>query len=483
MTTGKVTTDLRVPYTLHGYLGFTDDQWTGCWSDRDWTGANASRRTYTWKYLTHQDRTAVDFITKGWSKPGRKRRKNMLLFWEPTWKDRNRPRHRFRVKVYDKSIRTPNAFTLNQHWIRRRYGENWYNNALNPSGVFTTKATAVPAWKSFDQIIDANKMNNLVARLGQKVNGNVSFNPGIFLGEGKQSLRLLGGAAVELAGRVAVFRNKMAKDAIKAFKGRGTGRVGHKDYAPGSPTGPRGEWQYDSGKRGAQHLRDASDRLLEVQYGWRPLINDVYEGAQWVASKFHGPKTTRFVVRTQKRVALERNTSIGIAWATAEVEARAQIIAYLTEDFQGKQSIDLNLATPAQIAWELMPWSFVIDWAVPIGEWLEARGAAFALTGTFVTTKTEKTIYDGLTASTAGSPGSTKTLQCTTVGAYDLYARQWRTVSTSLAGNTSFPGFKGFKRMASWEHCLNGVALLLGSKLGDPRKMLNKIDAWRKSSP
>jgi len=39
-----------------------------------------------------------------------------------------------------------------------------------------------------------------------------------------------------------------------------------------------------------------------------------------------------------------------------------------------------GLANPLSIAWELVPWSFVVDWVLPVGEFLDACTATFGLT-------------------------------------------------------------------------------------------------------
>jgi hypothetical protein len=46
----------------------------------------------------------------------------------------------------------------------------------------------------------------------------------------------------------------------------------------------------------------------------------------------------------------------------------------------------MGLANPASIAWEFMPWSFAVDWAIPIGSWIEAQSFALRAKGTFVYT-------------------------------------------------------------------------------------------------
>lgn len=433
MTTGKVTLDGRVPEFSNGLGGLPSDQWTGFYFDRDWTGGNSSPRAWTYKYLTQPDELRPN-------------------------------RRRIRVKVYTKSKRDPNNFTLYQNWKRTRTGvSEWW--AQDMVKKYSTKPTSPFQFLTFDDVYTPNMMNSLVAKLGDRVNGETSFNPGIFLGEGKMSLKLIGESAVELAKRMSHFRLDAAKAALKALGGDQSGR--NRGRRPGR--------RLPSDNTMGDAVLGTPGRFLEFQYGWRPLINDMHDGAEWLAAKFLAPKTQRYVVRGQKYVELETDMATGIAWKEGTGLARAQIIAYLTEDPKGK--IDLNLVTPAQIAWELMPWSFVIDWALPIGTWLRSRGAAMALTGKFITTKTWFRRVEGFKLSSVGSE-VTKARGGTLTGGYDFYTQQWRTISTSLAGLTKFPRSKGFSSVFTWEHSANGVALLATSLMRHPLDVLKDAGRW-----
>jgi len=423
MTTGNVVLDGRVP----ALGGLPSDQWTGLYQSKSWTGGDSPPRPFTWVLIT---------------RPG----------------DHTNPRKYFRRKRYTTAFREPHAFSKTFISERRYVVKTWWTNDNGPNGQQTTKPTTVPEAVTFASLIDNNKMNDLVARLGDKVNGGQSFNPAVFLGEGKQTLRMLGSSAVSLAKLMAKYRLSPVEQ-LRKFSGQSYGTQG-RSYRPGPGT-PLG----------------FSEHLLEFQYGWRPLINDMYDGAQWLASKFYAPKMERFVVRTSKDKNLKPDTGqSGISWVACNAEAKAQVIAYISES---SGNIDLNLFTPAQVAWELLPYSFVCDWALPIGSWLRARGAASALQGKFITTKTFTKYYEGAKASPVGSWYTlAKRVSGCEYGDYYALTTIDRTISSSLVGNTFFPNFKGFGRTFSWEHCLNGVALLTASPHLSPHEVLRRASAW-----
>jgi hypothetical protein len=51
-------------------------------------------------------------------------------------------------------------------------------------------------------------------------------------------------------------------------------------------------------------------------------------------------------------------------------------IGYIWLDPNHRQ---FTLGNPAYLAWELIPYSFVVDWAIPIGDWLMSLDALFGV--------------------------------------------------------------------------------------------------------
>jgi hypothetical protein len=60
-----------------------------------------------------------------------------------------------------------------------------------------------------------------------------------------------------------------------------------------------------------------------------------------------------------------------------------RLIAELYEELSLQRS--LGLVNPAEIAWEVVPYSFVVDWFLPIGSYISAWGVIPALRGRFIT--------------------------------------------------------------------------------------------------
>jgi hypothetical protein len=128
--------------------------------------------------------------------------------------------------------------------------------------------------------------------------------------------------------------------------------------------------------------------------------------------------------------------------------AKRGIVAYITENGNSSIAATLGLLDPELVAWELVPFSFVADWFIPIGQWMEARAKASRLTGTFVTSDKATCLIDQLTI--AG-------VSCSGYGAQISFNRS---ISSTL--DVPMPTFKPLTKVASWQHCANALALAVG---------------------
>lgn len=199
----------------------------------------------------------------------------------------------------------------------------------------------------------------------------------------------------------------------------------------------------------------ASDAWLELQYGWKPLLKDIYEGMVFIDHNLRRPAVKTFRVR--QYAGGKKSSIVHIPWpqniARLPVKAvsSSSIVARLKEADVARLS---GLLDPASVAWELLPYSFVIDWFIPIGNYLSARSLASALTGTFITTHRYR--YESYGARAQSSyPLSTYNdgSKC-----YIKFTSIQRTVSTTLS--VPPPTIRPLSKVATWGHAANAVALL-----------------------
>lgn len=136
-------------------------------------------------------------------------------------------------------------------------------------------------------------------------------------------------------------------------------------------------------------FRDAQNAWLEFQYGWRPILNDIFGGIALVNQGIRANETHIHAVRriredltvspatlseSQTQESWQDLNSTQSGTVSTEVKFRARIsdatIAYLTS---------LELLNPLYTVWVATPFSFVIDWMIPVGDWLSSLSAPLGL--------------------------------------------------------------------------------------------------------
>lgn len=279
---------------------------------------------------------------------------------------------------------------------------------------------------------DSNVMLGLLGKLREQVAGS-SFNAGVFLGEGHQALKMITDSATRI---------------YKGYKAARRGNFYGAAVALLHAT-PR------------EHLLSKkvhANNWLELQYGWLPLLQDTHDAAQFLAHQLNYPLQT--VVHVHARRKYESFSPIGSGWVQFG-HIQGQLDLHIKAILKEKDVMALSgLLDPLSVAWELMPYSFVIDWFIPIGNYLSARGLKSALTGTFVTsTKRLVRQSEPKLMHNWGSDGDPWM-----VGLGNSTANYWTTVhgSRSISTNLAIPlpSFKPLGKVASWRHAANAVALL-----------------------
>lgn len=275
---------------------------------------------------------------------------------------------------------------------------------------------------------DANDDIALIGKLRERIAGS-DFNMGVALGEGREALTMISNSATRIFRALRAVKRGHISLAIEV--------LGVKDLRKAAPL-----------KR-----KTAAQNWLELQYGWLPLLKDVHGASQFLAKQLEFPLIQSYRVRKVKPY-----TYGGWPYTRTDVAAygfhRKQIIARLTEANVAKLA---GLTDPASVAWELLPFSFIADWFIPIGNYLAARSLASALTGSFVTTGT---IY------TYQNVGDIKAISTETERATFANgggSRRFVSVTRTVSSNISIPlpAFKRLSDVPSWKRAANAVSLLV----------------------
>jgi hypothetical protein len=114
-----------------------------------------------------------------------------------------------------------------------------------------------------------------------------------------------------------------------------------------------------------------------------------------------------------------------------------------------------GLKDPLSVAWELLPYSFVADWFIPIGDFLQARGLSQALTGSFVSSTKEVAYgYNLHVTEPDPQPWWVKT-QTKTISELGYFER-----AIGITLEVPLPTAKPLMDVPSWKRAANAVALL-----------------------
>lgn len=125
--------------------------------------------------------------------------------------------------------------------------------------------------------------------------------------------------------------------------------------------------------------RNVHKTWLEYKYGWMPVLMDVKNSAEFLAQQSLGGRPPRFVVSasasaSSQKTVIEPNPSQGPGsynYRVASGERRVKVKIWCEIDNPHfNQLQQLGLTNPALVAWELVPFSFVFDWFVSVGDYL-----------------------------------------------------------------------------------------------------------------
>lgn len=314
---------------------------------------------------------------------------------------------------------------------------------------------------------DGTTENRALAKLVDALRGH-QFNAGIALATGHQTLSTLVGLVGSLVNGYRAFRRGDVESAIRHFL-----RSAH-----ASPKTFKG-----GHKTQALSSSDVSSLWLSIQYAWGPLVNDIYESAKAVEKRYSpngkAPPAV-FKARATTPPTLIDHAMSGqdrVLWFShrVHIEYRVEIIEQV-----GGLAHELGLTNPALVAWDLFPASFVLDWAVPIGTYLDNR----SYLGGFQT-RVCKTTYEVATADIrnrkciipligspfdlphryecCGRPGSFISETWSEVargGHICRYVRMKREVNIPLV--VPPPSLKAVEKIFSTGHLANSAALIHG---------------------
>jgi hypothetical protein len=264
--------------------------------------------------------------------------------YRPKWNSYSTDNRRLSSQVSYWTYLCPNGHTVSNVYAPTF---NYYNNSLNGSNL---------------PVISTSDKNAVLKKILDKAKGH-SFNAGVNLAQMGQ-----------VSSMVSSNLGKLGRSVMALKRG---------DFA----TAAR---QLGASPRTSKlKPSDVSGRWLELQYGWLPTLSDSYEAAKAFEAISAGPQSTRF----RSSVVYHGDATWGGPHATLQIRLKQSRTYQLTYELEEELSFSrqLGLLDPLSIAWEMIPYSFVVDWFIPIGTYLETLNQASKLKGRWMISESKTT--------------------------------------------------------------------------------------------
>lgn len=308
------------------------------------------------------------------------------------------------------------------HAKRRMTLGSPYLPALPPNySMLSIKGTV--GWSVNDEL-------NMLDKLAQLVRGH-SFDLGVNMAEAHKTYGTIVGNLRSIGSALLSLKRGNISQALRTL---GSGRIG-----------PR---------RGIRPLagRDLSARWLETQYAFMPLISQSFEAAKALEAVTR-PRVLRFSAgsRTLRKTLDFDFTSL--CKMSMYVTYSQRVTAELSEPLSLGRT--LGLTNPAQVAWEVVPYSFVVDWFIPVGTYISAFGIIPKLQGRFMITERGALKFGPVRPAPSNAP---EWKEYAKANNRMEFFRTKRTPTSSLS--VPVPTFNSLPRALSPKRLLNAVALI-----------------------
>lgn len=220
-----------------------------------------------------------------------------------------------------------------------------------------------------------------------------------------------------------------------------------------------GQSNLPSNKAWRRALRsgDISGAWLSLRYGWQPTIQDIYAAMKFIEQKCKGPRSLTYRGSSSRTVEISGAYFPHAVGAVAKVTRRFRVGYICTLQEPPSTARQLGLLDPLSVLWEKLPFSFVLDWMIPVGDYLGTCSQLIGLTNSYVK-------QDGLRETVAVAKPAVRcnrTWPESTVrgGGQSIEAVRFvRSVGTNLS--VPKPSFKTWDRVFSLGHMQNAAALI-----------------------
>lgn len=266
---------------------------------------------------------------------------------------------------------------------------------------------------------------------------STDINLGVAFAEANRTAKLVGDTTIQLAKSVQQLRHGEIRRAMRTLG--------------------------ISSKRAEPKGASVPSKWLELQYGWKPLVSDVYgacdalskrDKSDWRVTAKGRATQNQTYVQTRSLNWANTNGHGGSTTATVQRRAFARIDALPANEIAISLA-SMGITNPALIGWELVPFSFVVDWFLPVGAWLDSLDAMIGYESAYYSSSF---LVRGVWSDVAA-----ETRQVTASNYQEAFYQGSKTyvyLNRTASNSVPIPRPPGFKDPRSYGHMANGLALL-----------------------
>lgn len=258
---------------------------------------------------------------------------------------------------------------------------------------------------------------------------------------------MLSSTVISIAKAVRKFKNKNPKDWAQVLK-------------------------RDAARLKGKKLKDSSipGNWLSLQYGWKPAMSDLHGAVSDLNDRERDGDAYRATVygkayqKTVSSPVIQSYTNIKLETQQTVEDFCKVRLDYVMENPLLASLSQLGITNPLEVVWERVPYSFVVDWFLPIGAYLNSLDAALGwsfLGGSVTDFRRYKQVGTRLVPHAPDSL-SGRTWEVV-LGQPSAFHWHGFAMNRSVYGYSPLPGFPSFKNPLSTGHIANAMALLVSA--------------------
>lgn len=336
--------------------------------------------TYTYPTNTQVAQTSIDYTSDPY-----RRRKVAPLMATPYLRYRA-----FYVPGNADVLLSPPFWTF---WSR------WKGNIVNVSMDSLLKSTGFladdPIYGPLCPVTPYNSMSVVQNELLSQIKKQ-TLNLAVSVAEGKQTLSFLANTTRRLALAAEALRKRDYAAFRRSVMDQGTAKPptrmrigGDGKLRPDAPQRPNLKRPRDRlPETDSQfHTRTASENWLAYQYAVMPLLYDIHGAAEYIAEIIHRDPPPVYMAKTSfsDNIGKEFTTAssaqnVSVSWTAIGEVRHTSALFFRVDDAALRQAARNGITNPASVLWEKTKFSFLIDWLIPVGEFLSGWDAPLGCT-------------------------------------------------------------------------------------------------------